>query len=195
MIPHPDPLSQATYSAVELLPTDDCVVMLDQRRLPHEETYLRLTSAEDVAVAIETMAIRGAPAIGIAAAYGVVLSHGEEASLHRLLRTRPTAVNLAWAIERMTRVVREVASLPLPERVARLAEEARRIHREDVAGCRAIGRVGAARIPDGATIATRARWRQEATGRRSVSFVRRERLARAFESSRARPGPFSRGRD
>jgi methylthioribose-1-phosphate isomerase len=154
MLPHPDPLSRAAYSAVELLPGDREVVMLDQRKLPQVEEYVRLSSAEEVAVAIETMVIRGAPAIGIAAAYAVVLSCGDEQAIARLSRTRPTAVNLAWALERMSRVARQAASRPARERVASLAEEARAIHREDVEACRAIGRVGAARVPDGATVLT-----------------------------------------
>jgi methylthioribose-1-phosphate isomerase len=164
MLPHPAPLSEASYSAVELLPGDREVALLDQRRLPLGEEYLRLSTVEQVASAIETMAVRGAPAIGIAAAYGVVLCAGDEAGVARLARTRPTAVNLAWALARMGRVARESAALALPERVERLAAEARAIHREDVAACRAIGRVGAARVPDGATILTHCNAGALATG-------------------------------
>jgi methylthioribose-1-phosphate isomerase len=106
-LPHPEPISGASYSAVELAPGDREVILLDQRRLPLDEEYLRLGRVEDVAVAIETLAVRGAPAIGVAAAYGVVIAaaHGEdvEAGIARLRRTRPTAVNLAWALERMAR--------------------------------------------------------------------------------------------
>ncbi len=161
---HPAPLSEASYSAVELLPGDREVVMLDQRKLPIEEEYVRLTSVEQVATAIETMVVRGAPAIGIAAAYGVVLAAGDEAGIARLGRTRPTAVNLAWALERMGRVARGAVSLPEHARVERLAAEARAIHREDVAACRAIGRIGAARVPDGATILTHCNAGALATG-------------------------------
>jgi methylthioribose-1-phosphate isomerase len=164
MVPHPAPLSGAAYSAVELMPGDREVVMLDQRKLPAEERYVRLSSAEEVAEAIETMVVRGAPAIGIAAAYGVVLAAGEEAALSRLGRTRPTAVNLAWALERMGRVAREAASRSLAGRVELLAAEARAIHREDVEACRAIGRVGAARVPDGATVLTHCNAGALATG-------------------------------
>jgi methylthioribose-1-phosphate isomerase len=161
---HPAPLSEASYSAVELLPGDREVVMLDQRKLPTEEQYVHLTSAEQVATAIETMVVRGAPAIGIAAAYGVVLAAGDEAGIARLGRTRPTAVNLAWALERMGRVARSAAALPVHARIERLAEEARAIHREDVAACRAMGRIGAARVPDGATILTHCNAGALATG-------------------------------
>jgi methylthioribose-1-phosphate isomerase len=164
MVPHPAPLSGASFSAVELLPGDREVVMLDQRTLPAEERYVRLSTAEDVAVAIETMVVRGAPAIGIAAAYGVVLAAGEEAAIARLGRTRPTAVNLAWALERMRRVARAAVSCSPAERVEALAAEARVIHREDVDACRAIGRAGAARVPDGATVLTHCNAGALATG-------------------------------
>ncbi|MGD0524413.1 MAG: S-methyl-5-thioribose-1-phosphate isomerase [Polyangiaceae bacterium] len=145
---------------MELSPGDGEVVLLDQRRLPQAEEYLRLTRVEDVAQAIETLAVRGAPAIGVTAAYGVVLGAargddpGETAA--RLRRTRPTAVNLAWALDRMARVEsRDLASL---------AAEARAIHREDVEACRAMGRIGAARVPDDATVLTHCNAGALATG-------------------------------
>jgi methylthioribose-1-phosphate isomerase len=173
---HPAPLSGASYSAVELLPGDREVELLDQRALPLEERYLRLDRVEQVAEAIETLAVRGAPAIGIAAAYGLVLAAGAQgggapvfrgemaAAQERLQSTRPTAVNLAWAIERMGRVLREVESLGAGARVARLAAEARAIHREDVAACWAIGKIGAQRVPDGAVILTHCNAGALATG-------------------------------
>lgn len=158
-VPHPEPISGANYSAVELCPGDAEVVLLDQRLLPGREEYLRLGDAAQVAVAIEQLAVRGAPAIGVAAAYGVVLAAARgqdfEGALQRLRRTRPTAVNLAWALERMARA---------PRAWAALAAEARAIHREDVAACRAMGRVGAARVPDGATILTHCNAGALATG-------------------------------
>jgi methylthioribose-1-phosphate isomerase len=158
-LPHPDPISGASYSAVELLADDREVVMLDQRRLPLAEEYLRLRSVEEVAEAIERLAVRGAPAIGIAAAYGVVLAAARgapvPAAVERLRRTRPTAVNLAWALERMTRVPADVESL---------AKEARAIHREDVAACRVIGERGATFVRDGATILTHCNAGALATG-------------------------------
>jgi methylthioribose-1-phosphate isomerase len=165
-VPHPEPLSGASYSAVELLPGDREVVMLDQRALPREERYLHLRSVEEIADAIERLVVRGAPAIGIAAAYGVVLAavegRVEGEARERLRRTRPTAVNLAWALERMARV--EGEGLRGSDRVARLAAEARAIHREDVAACRAMGAIGAARIPDGATVLTHCNAGALATG-------------------------------
>jgi methylthioribose-1-phosphate isomerase len=158
-VPHPDPISGASYSAVELSPGDREVVLLDQRELPAREEYLRLDDVEQVAVAIERLAVRGAPAIGIAAAYGVVLAAARGQSLdvaiERLRRTRPTAVNLAWALERMARV---------PHDLSVLAAEARAIHREDVAACRTMGRIGAAHVADDATILTHCNAGALATG-------------------------------
>jgi methylthioribose-1-phosphate isomerase len=162
-LPHPEPISAASYSSVELMPGDREVVMLDQRRLPREEEYLRLTTADEVAAAIETLAVRGAPAIGIAAAYGVVLAaaRGEDldGAVARLRRTRPTAVNLAWALDRMARAHGRGA-----RDVEALAAEARAIHREDVAACRAMGAIGAERVPDGATVLTHCNAGALATG-------------------------------
>jgi methylthioribose-1-phosphate isomerase len=173
---HPAPLSGASYSAIELLPGDREVELLDQRALPAVERYERLDRVEQVAEAIETLAVRGAPAIGIAAAYGLVLAAVAErggapaflvamgAGQDRLRRTRPTAVNLAWAIDRMARVVREVAPLAPGLRVERLAGEARAIHREEVAACWAMGKIGAEHVPDEAVILTHCNAGALATG-------------------------------
>jgi len=162
-LPHPEPISGASYSAVELSPGGREVVLLDQRALPRSEEYLLLESVEDVAIAIETLAVRGAPAIGIAAAYGVALAAawGQEVAgaIARLRRTRPTAVNLGWALDRMAR-----AQTARPDDALSLAAEARAIHREDVAACRAIGQIGAERVPDGATLLTHCNAGALATG-------------------------------
>jgi methylthioribose-1-phosphate isomerase len=162
-------LSAASYSAAELLPEDDVVVLLDQRLLPAEEVYLRLTTVQEVAIAIRDMAVRGAPAIGITAAYGMVLAAREpDSSLDQagelLIRTRPTAVNLAWAVRRMLARAREVAGQSRATLVEALAEEARSVHREDVESCRRIGRLGAARVPASATILTHCNAGALATG-------------------------------
>jgi methylthioribose-1-phosphate isomerase len=105
---------------------DDRVVLLDQRRLPDEEVELECRSAAEVAEAIRSLAIRGAPAIGIAAAYGYALAaaQGEdlEAAERVLRESRPTAVNLGWALDRM--------------RIEPTPENARAIHREEVERCR-----------------------------------------------------------
>jgi methylthioribose-1-phosphate isomerase len=107
---------------------DDAVVVLDQRRLPDEEVELRCASSLEVAEAIRTLAVRGAPAIGIAAAYGYALAgrRGEDlgAAVATLAAARPTAVNLAWALGEMER------------RGGDAAERAREIHREEVERCR-----------------------------------------------------------
>src|SRR5262249_11701500 len=109
----------------------DCVVMLDQRRLPDEEVELVCRSAAEVAEAIRELAIRGAPAIGIAAAYAYALAaaRGEDldAAEAVLAGSRPTAVNLSWALAEMRSVGSDVPAL---------AERARAIHREEVARCR-----------------------------------------------------------
>jgi methylthioribose-1-phosphate isomerase len=126
-------------SSRDLAPDDvirlerDRVVLLDQRRLPDEEIELECRSAADVAEAIRALAIRGAPAIGLAAAYGYALaaSLGEDLDdAHRLLAsTRPTAVNLAWALARMRSA---------PQDAEALAAAARAIHEEEDARCRAM---------------------------------------------------------
>ena len=129
---------------------DDALYMLDQRALPREETWVRLERYEDVCEAIRNLTVRGAPAIGCAAAYGVALAAAQierDPSLSfarvyaELAATRPTAVNLFWALERMRRV-------PTPTAAA-LLNEAQTIQREDIASCRAIGANGALLLPEG----------------------------------------------
>jgi methylthioribose-1-phosphate isomerase len=139
--------------------------MLDQRLLPAEETYLELRSCESVAEAIAAMVVRGAPAIGISAAYGMVLAARSGMDLDeaakRLRATRPTAVNLSWAVERMLGAARcESPS----DRVAVLAEEAREIHREDVEANRRMGCLAAERIGAAETILTHCNAGALATG-------------------------------
>jgi methylthioribose-1-phosphate isomerase len=174
-IPHPAPLSGHSYSAVEFTIERDAVLMLDQRRLPEEETYHRYESVEQVAEGIRAMVVRGAPAIGIAAAYGLALAAqsarakldfmGEiDRAAALLSATRPTAVNLFWAVERMSACARECALLEHHERSERLAEEALAIHREDVAACKRIGDIGAAWIEDGSVVLTHCNAGALATG-------------------------------
>jgi methylthioribose-1-phosphate isomerase len=169
-LPHADPLSGESYSAVELSEDDRRVIMLDQRSLPEHEHYWQLSSVEQVAEAIRSMVVRGAPAIGIAAAYGMVLAAlgsaaDAEARLQQgallLKGARPTAVNLAWAVDRM---LQRAHALVRSELHAGLAQEARAIHREDVAACRRLGALGAAEVPDGATILTHCNAGALATG-------------------------------
>ncbi|MEO1235049.1 MAG: S-methyl-5-thioribose-1-phosphate isomerase, partial [Myxococcota bacterium] len=128
------------------------VTLIDQTRLPLEEVYVELTTVEGIARAIEQMIVRGAPAIGITAAYGMAVAAHTGVPLSeadaRLRRTRPTAVNLFWALDRMQRLwTRGVDT-------AALEAEATAIHREDAEACRKMGEVGAEFIPDGANILT-----------------------------------------
>ena len=138
--------------------TDAGVVMIDQRRLPKEQVFVTCRSYREVAEAIRTMVIRGAPAIGVAAAMGVALGAQEGADFDTVCKTlaatRPTAVNLFWAIERMRRVRAALNGSPREYLVRRLIEEARPIRVEDIAVCRSIGRNGAPLVPDGKTVLT-----------------------------------------
>jgi methylthioribose-1-phosphate isomerase len=156
-----------------MLPTiawdGDEIVMIDQRKLPADEVYARCRTATEVGKAIKTMVIRGAPAIGVAAAMGLALGARKSkatgtrqfaAEFQRtcdlLAATRPTAVNLFWAIERMRRAFSAgaLAGESVDQLRDRLRAEADRIHDEDVESCRSIGRHGASLVPDGARILT-----------------------------------------
>jgi methylthioribose-1-phosphate isomerase len=142
--------------------TDDGVVMIDQTRLPREEIYVTCRDYREVADAIRSMVIRGAPAIGVAAAMGVALGALRARDLDAefeticdtLARTRPTAVNLFWAIDRMKRLYCSLRGRPVEEIRRRLVDEARQIRIEDIAINEAIGRNGAALVPDGRTVLT-----------------------------------------
>lgn len=145
---------------------DESVVMVDQRRLPEEEVYLRCRTAGDVAVAIKDMAIRGAPAIGVAAALGLALAARTSRARGSALReefgrtcdelaaTRPTAVNLFWAIARMKRRFDRDAPSGDASLKSGLLEEAQAIEQEDLAACRRMGDIGAELIPHGARLLT-----------------------------------------
>jgi methylthioribose-1-phosphate isomerase len=156
-----------------MLPTidlqDDVIVMVDQRKLPAQEVYVRCRTAPEVAKAIRTMVIRGAPAIGVAAAYGLALGMKRSTAkgtrqfavefqkiCDLMAATRPTAVNLFWAIDRMKRAFADGAQAgeSPDEIVARLHREAKAIHDEDVANCRAMGGHGAEMVKDGARVLT-----------------------------------------
>jgi methylthioribose-1-phosphate isomerase len=112
----------------------------------------------EVAVAIRSMVIRGAPAIGVAAAMGVALGVQEDADFERVCdtlgSTRPTAVNLFWAIDRMRALRASLNGVPREQLVRRMIEEAKNIRLEDIAICRAMGKHGAALVPDGKTVLT-----------------------------------------
>ena len=146
---------------------DDKVIMIDQTRLPGEEVYNEYSDYRSVAEAIRGMIIRGAPAIGVAAAMGIALGSREIIAdtfgsffqqlnniCDVMAKTRPTAINLFWAIERMKRVAVEHQDKDLDTLREILKNEAIRIEEEDLDICRAIGRNGAALIGDSATILT-----------------------------------------
>jgi methylthioribose-1-phosphate isomerase len=144
--------------------TADGVVMIDQTVLPREARFVVCRSYREVADAIKTMVIRGAPAIGVAAAMGVALGalEADGSALDAQFReicdtlaaTRPTAVNLFWAIDRMKRLYESLRGRPIEEIRARLVEEAQRIKQEDIETNLAIGRHGAPLVPDGKTVLT-----------------------------------------
>ena len=156
-----------------MLPTiewrDDAIVMGDQRKLPKQERYVKCRTGAQVVRAIKTMVIRGAPAIGVAAAMGlamgVVRSKAKgttqlAAEFYKLCDlmagTRPTAVNLFWAIDRMKQVFAAAvrAGHSVEEVAARLRHEAQVIHDEDVESCRTMGSYGASVVPDKARVLT-----------------------------------------
>jgi methylthioribose-1-phosphate isomerase len=143
------------------------LVLLDQTRLPVEEVERAYTSWEDVAEAIRSLVVRGAPAIGVAAAFGVALAarqsrtdHWEgfladlEEAIKGLGATRPTAVNLFWALERMRRVAIANRTSSLDALRRRLLEEAQAILDEDIAANRVMGANGAALVPNGGRVLT-----------------------------------------
>jgi methylthioribose-1-phosphate isomerase len=156
-----------------MLPTvewqDDAIVMIDQRKLPGAEVYVKCRTAPEVARAIKTMVIRGAPAIGVSAAMGLALGMKKsratgtarfaaefQKTCDLLASTRPTAVNLFWAIDRMKKCFGAAvqAGASVDEIKGRLESEARDIHDEDVAACRAMGRFGGELVPEKARILT-----------------------------------------
>ena len=153
-------LTQKTIDTIEWSP--DGVVMIDQTRLPRETAFVTCRSYIEVADAIRKMVIRGAPAIGVAAAMGIALGALQSEDLQAdmdticeaLGQTRPTAVNLFWAIDRMKRVYESVRHLPLQHIRERLVAEAQKIRDEDIAINEAIGRHGAPLVPDGKTVLT-----------------------------------------
>src|SRR5918994_4636287 len=165
--------SERLISSPFVLPTiewkDDAVVMIDQRKLPAAEVYVTCRTANDVAKAIKTMVIRGAPAIGVAAAMGLALGMRRSKATGTkqfatefqklcdlMAATRPTAVNLFWAIEQMKKTFAAAAQggCSVDEIKQRLETAARRIHDDDVQSCRDMGTHGAALVPQDARILT-----------------------------------------
>ncbi len=139
------------------------VNFIDQTKLPLEESYVLATNYEEVAEVIVTMVVRGAPAIGVSAAYGVALGAKDskaktieefapefEAICARLAGTRPTAVNLFWAIDRMKRLFAELLATktPMSSVKERILTEAHAMYNEDIAACKTMGAFGGERMPD-----------------------------------------------
>jgi len=146
---------------------DDRVLMIDQRKLPLEEVYVECLGFDDVARAIKEMVIRGAPAIGVAAAMGIALGAVKSRKRDKIeflaeikeiatviSGTRPTAVNLFWAVKRMMNIVDENKDKNIDLIRERLVEEAKRIYEEDIEICKRIGKVGSVLIKGGSTILT-----------------------------------------
>lgn len=146
---------------------EHALLLLDQRLLPNQESHVACRNVGDIVTALKTMVVRGAPAIGVTAAWGCVLALQDildrkveddwraafNAELDRIAQARPTAVNLRWAVERM-RAVAQAFQGSAAELLPRLEKEARTIHQEDIAICKALGRAGADCIPDNSTVLT-----------------------------------------
>lgn len=141
--------------------TDHGVRFIDQTKLPTEETYVTCKTHEQVADVIRNMVVRGAPAIGVAAAMGIALGVNNSTAettgdlkkdfdqiCEVIAKTRPTAVNLFWAIRRMQEKFERIRIRPIPQIKQALIEEAKRMHAEDIAANQAMGRHGATLMPN-----------------------------------------------
>lgn len=139
--------------------------LLDQRLLPEQEVHVACRAVQDVIAALQNMVVRGAPAIGVTAAWGCALAAAEagngpdwrdrlEIGLETLARARPTAVNLRWAVDRLRGLWRARRDADQPALLALFLDEARRIQEEDVAACKALGRFGADCLQDGDSVLT-----------------------------------------
>lgn len=171
-------MKQNQYDSIRpILWQDEGLHLLDQRALPQREEYLPLANVVEVADAIRNMVVRGAPAIGITAAYGIVIAARErytqdklnwrqllEADLQCLAKSRPTAVNLFWAIERMRSLMDTAGLAKGADPVPVLLAEATRIHETDIADNQHMGRFGAAYITQGSGVLTHCNTGSLATG-------------------------------
>ncbi|MDD4767268.1 MAG: S-methyl-5-thioribose-1-phosphate isomerase [Desulfotomaculaceae bacterium] len=152
---------------IRWLPGEECLELLDQTRLPAEISYIKCSDYRQVAAAIKCLAVRGAPAIGAAAAYGLVLAAGKcranaeeeylaqvEAAARELAATRPTAVNLSWALTRLLQRASDAGTGDPAVLRDLLLEEAHAIFREDASGNRKIGEYGQGFIPQKGSVLT-----------------------------------------
>ncbi len=171
--------AEAGSSVIPMRWQDGCFSLLDQRILPEEESWIEYDSADAVACAIRDMVVRGAPAIGITAAFGMVLAAREAGDLEgqeflrrfdeaavRMVQARPTAVNLKWAVERLSMVasVAVRAGSPGREVAQRLEAEAMAIWEDDIRGNIAMGEYGAQLLPDSGGVLTHCNAGALATG-------------------------------
>jgi len=147
--------------------------LLDQRLLPEQETYLSFDDAQSTAQAITDMVVRGAPAIGITAAYGIVLAAQQQASndalnldnaFDVLAASRPTAVNLFWALKKMRNILNNNRALPVNEQIEKLTQAANTIYQEDIEANKTMGELGASLIEHGSELYTHCNTGSLATG-------------------------------
>lgn len=188
---------------------DDAVVMIDQRKLPQHEIYLTYKNVEEVGAAIKDMVIRGAPAIGVAGAYGMSLAAlNSQASTREafiqemdqaaeyLISQRPTAVNLPWAVKRIQQVYGEPAENSVNQLKEAIHGEAEKIFAEDVQMCEAMGRYGAELIEEGKTYLTHCNAGALATAGQGTAlsvFYEAAKLGKKFKVIASETRPFLQG--
>lgn len=178
------PIDMLQQDTVALDEFSDELVIIDQTRLPNETVLLRLSAAEEIFTAIQTLQVRGAPAIGVAAAIGIYVvcrrlpdsDYAAFAAAFEKVRAylagaRPTAVNLSWALNRMAKIVRENPDTDAAALKELLKQEAVNIRNEDVAVCRSIGEHGLTLIQDGNGILTHCNAGQLATVRYGTALA------------------------
>ena len=167
-------MSPASFNSVHAIEfSNNQLTLLDQRLLPSQESYLHYTCANDIAQAITDMVVRGAPAIGITAAYGIVLAaiaqrdQGElklDDAFKVLAQSRPTAVNLFWALEKMQTVLNDSQNLSIDAQISALTDMANRIHEEDIINNQIMGKLGASLIESDSAVYTHCNAGALATG-------------------------------
>ncbi|MGR6871353.1 S-methyl-5-thioribose-1-phosphate isomerase [Pseudomonas sp. HK3] len=163
-----------TWDNVRAITFDDfTLTLLDQRALPQQETYLKYTNPHTVALAITDMVVRGAPAIGITAAYGIVLAaHAQRHKKHldlsqafkQLANSRPTAVNLFWALDKMQRALAGCIHSNVSDQIETLLTQAQDIHKQDILNNQIMGKLGASLIETGSEVYTHCNAGSLATG-------------------------------
>lgn len=149
------------------------LVLLDQRKLPQQESYIEYSDVHAVAQAITDMVVRGAPAIGITAAYGIVLAaHAQRnktqlnlaTAFEQLANSRPTAINLFWALEKMQQVLTETAQQDVSSQINALLKQAQNIHQQDINDNQIMGKLGASLLDENSEVYTHCNAGALATG-------------------------------